>query len=750
MEKTLVIAEKPSVAKDLAKVLGKLTNQDGYLENDRYLVTWAIGHLVELAAPEEYNAQLKAWSLSSLPIIPQEFQLVAQKKTVKQFRVVQKLLHHPDVFQVINACDAGREGELIFYYIYRLSKAQLPIQRLWISSLTQEAIQAGFSALRDGAEMVPLREAALCRSESDWLVGINATRGLTQKCGTLLSVGRVQTPTLALLVNREAEITNFVPQPYWQVEALFACEQQGDTVYKGVWFRGKVDRFSEIQAAQAVAAKVTNQQGKIQKYTEKEQKQPAPLLFDLTELQREMNKRFGFSAKHTLEVAQALYEQKKLLTYPRTDSRYVSKDMIPTLKKTLIQVAVGDYRLLILPVLQQDKLPVNSRIVNDAKVSDHHAIIPTPKSPDLAKLSKDELQVYNAVVRRFIAVFYPPALLKHTEVITLVQGETFMTKNKVLVEPGWRGVYGAQLEEDETGNFPRLAVEMPVIVQQVQVLSKETQPPKRFTEATLLSAMETAGKLIEDEELQEAMKESGIGTPATRAAIIERLLAVGYLIREKKNLIPTDKGKDLIRVIPVAELASPELTGVWEKKMADIQKGLFTREQFMVEINQFIRRMIKATLAMPFTRVAVAPDKSSGGAKVPKTTTAKATRSKVATQQQMTTKPQTAARVIKTPSGSAKGEKSGEKDALSGELGSCPLCGGQIIQGKKGYGCANWRQGCKFVIWQVIAGKQLTISQLQDLLSKKKTSQIQGFTAKSGRKFAAYLVLVNGEVKFEF
>ncbi len=732
MKKTLVIAEKPSVARDLAKVLGKLANRDGYLENDRYLVTWAIGHLVELAPPEEYNPQLKAWSLSGLPIIPREFRLIAQKKTGKQFRVVQKLLHHPDVFQVVNACDAGREGELIFYYIYQLSEAKLPVQRLWISSLTQEAIQEGFASLRNGVELVPLREAALCRSESDWLVGINATRGLTQKCGTLLSVGRVQTPTLALLVKREEEITNFVPQPYWQVEALFNCADEGsNTGYKGIWFKNKQDRFADFQAAQAVAAKVGNQKGKVHQVTEKEQKQLPPLLFDLTELQREMNKRFGFSAKQTLQVAQALYEQKKLITYPRTDSRYVSKDMIPTLKKTLVQVAVGEYRPLILPVLQLDKLPISSRIVNDAKVSDHHAIIPTPKSPDLAKLSKAELQVYNAVVRRFIAVFYPPALLKHTDVVTIVQGETFQTKNKVLLEPGWRAVYGVELEEGETDNFPKLAVDQQVEVRQVEILAKETQPPKRYTEATLLSAMETAGKLVEDEELKEAMKDSGIGTPATRAAIIERLIDVGYLVREKKNLIPTDKGKDLIRVIPVAELASPELTGVWEKKMADIQKGQFTREQFMEEIKEFIRRMVDATKAMPFTRVALAPEKQAG--RTGKAKEEKGEKTKRSTSKARNTEKSTS-----------------DAHAESGEFGLCPVCGAKIIEGKKGYGCSNWRQGCKLVIWKEIAGKKLTLTQVRALLSKGKTAVIKGFAAKSGKKFEARLVIVNGEVKFEF
>ncbi len=745
MKKTLVIAEKPSVARDLATVLGKMSNRDGYLENEQYLVTWAIGHLVELAPPEDYDPKLKAWSLSSLPIIPQEFRLLVQKKTGKQFRVVQQLLHHPDVFQVINACDAGREGELIFYYISRLSQSQLPVQRLWISSMTQEAIQQGFATLRAGEDLLPLREAALCRSESDWLVGMNATRGLTQKCGTLLSVGRVQTPTLALLVKREAEITNFVPQLYWQVEAEFACQNSPvstEPTYKGIWFKGKEDRFENLQAAQEVAAKVANQPGKIQKVTAKEQKQPPPLLFDLTELQREMNKRYGFSAQKTLQVAQSLYEGKKLLTYPRTDSRYLTKDMIGNLKKTLLQAAVGTYRPLILPLVQQEKLPINNRIVNDAKVSDHHAIIPTPKSPDIAKLSKDEFQVYDAVLRRFIAVFYPPAVVKNTEIITVVKDETFQTKNKVLLAPGWREVYGVELEEGETNSFPILEVGQAVEVMQVGTLSKETQPPKRFTEATLLSAMETAGKLVEDEELKEAMKEGGLGTPATRASIIERLITVGYVEREKKNLVPTSKGKDLIRVIPVAELASPELTGVLEKKMADIQKGLFTRAQFMVEMREFIQKTVAEIKAMPFTRVAQAVAQKKGPASESKQTS-NDSKTKMPTE-----------RAAKSPmskpaqqAGQVKGTKSAEQ-AL--DFGFCPSCGAKIIAGNKGYGCSNWRQGCKFVVWKEIAGKKLTEKQIQALLLKGKTPLIKGFISKSGKKFEAILTLNNGKVEFIF
>ncbi|HEX3030900.1 MAG TPA: DNA topoisomerase III [Bacillota bacterium] len=757
MSKTLVIAEKPSVGRDLAGVLGKLSGKDGYLENDRYIVTWAIGHLVELAPPEDYDISLKSWKLESLPIIPQEFRLLTQPKTAKQFRVVQKLLHHPDVFQVVNACDAGREGELIFHYIYTLSKATLPVKRLWISSLTQEAIKQGFEVLRDGAELRALREAALCRSESDWLVGMNATRGLTQKCGTLLSVGRVQTPTLAMLVRREEEIVNFVPQPYWQVEGVFQelTGKAEPASYKGIRVKGKEDRFTSEEQARAVAEKVAGKEGQVHKLVEKDTKQPPPLLFDLTELQREMNKRFGFPASKTLKVAQSLYETRKLITYPRTDSRYISKDMVPGLRKILLQAAQGQYRPLALPLVEADKLPITGRIVNDAKVSDHHAIIPTPKTANLGVLSPDETKVYDAVLRRFIAVFYPAAQLKNTEVITLVEGETFQTKTKVLVAPGWRSVYGQQPEEDESGDFPVLQEGQKVLTSKAEVLTKETQPPKRFTEASLLSAMETAGKLVEDEELKEAMKESGLGTPATRAATIERLISVGYVVREKKNLVPTAKGKDLINVIPVAELASPQLTGGWEKKLGDIQRGSFTRTTFMQEIEEFIRSMVASIKGMPFTRVSVAPEKSEGkpaGKPAGKSSAKSAAKSAAKSVGKSTGK--STGKTSESKSGSAKSQSgktlAAETPDNPPEYGTCPLCGGQIIQGHRGYGCANWRQGCKFVIWKEVAGKTLTGQQIQALLAKGRTPLLKGFTSKQGRKFDACLVLADGQVKFEF
>jgi len=728
----LIIAEKPAVAKDIARVLGKFASRNGYLENQQYIISWAIGHLVELAQPEDYDPVLKTWSIGSLPIIPREFKLKANRSTYKQFKVVKELLGRRDVAEVINACDAGREGELIFRYIYQLAGCRLPIKRLWISSLTDEAIMAGFEGLRNGDQYESLADAARCRSESDWLVGINGTRGFTKKCGTLLSIGRVQTPTLAILVKREKEIRNFVPEPYWQVEVEFLSPVGK---YKGLWFGRSGqngDRLDCLPAAEAIAAKVRGQMGRVESLEKKEQKQPPPLLFDLTELQREMNKRFGFSASKTLKVAQSLYEEAKLITYPRTDSRYLSKDMVKTLPGILRKIGVGEYRDFSLEILAKERLPLAPRTVNDKKVSDHHAIIPTGKTPNLQGLSKDQLRVYDAVVRRFLANFYPSAELVNTTVVTGVAGEKFRTKQKVVVVPGWRAVYGGETSEDEVLDFPQLAEGMEVQALEAEILEKETKPPNRYTEASLLSAMETAGKLVEDEELREAMKHGGLGTPATRAAIIERLIQVGYVERQKKSLIPTEKGIRLIEVIPVPELISPELTGSWEKKLADIHQGTYTRQEFMEEINGFIHRIVRQVKAMGTVAIPEGPAKGKGRGK-------KSGRGEKAGNREAIQESKAAARQA-----AAAGEGG------TGELGFCPRCGGVIIRGKKGYGCSNWKQGCDFVVWMEIAGKKLTEKQVQTLLDKGKTGVIKGFVSGSGRKFDARLALRDGKVDFEY
>ncbi|MDA8233619.1 MAG: DNA topoisomerase 3 [Clostridia bacterium] len=733
----LIIAEKPSVARDISKVLGSFATRNGYLESPQYIITWAIGHLVELAQPEDYDSGLKRWSLGSLPIIPQEFRLKAGRSTYKQFKVVKDLLTRRGVVEVINACDAGREGELIFRYIYQMAECSLPIKRLWISSLTDEAIQAGFQSLRDGGELESLAQAARCRSESDWLVGINGTRGFTKKCSTLLSIGRVQTPTLAILVKREKEIHHFVAEPYWQVEGEFTTPEGK---YKGLWFgKGKgqnADRFGSLQEAAAVAAKVKEQVGQVETFEQKEQKQPPPLLFDLTELQREMNKRYGFAASKTLKVAQSLYEEAKIITYPRTDSRYISKDMVKTLPGILRKIGVGEYRDFCQDILGKEKLPLSPKAVNDGKVTDHHAIIPTGKTPNLQGLSKDQLRVYDAIVRRFLANFFPAAVFQNTTVVTGVAGETFRTKQKVVMVPGWRAVYGGEPSEDEVLDFPRLAAGLQVKAAQTEVLEKETKPPNRYTEASLLSAMETAGKLVEDEELREAMKHGGLGTPATRAAIIERLIQVGYVERQKKNLIPTEKGIKLIEAIPVPELISPELTGSWEKKLADIQQGTYTRPEFMKEITAFVRRIVEQVKTMGMVTIPEGPAKGKG-------------RGKGEAKEGRSGKESSGEKSGSREKKAASQEVAASRESTAGQLGSCPRCGGTIIQGKKGYGCSNWKQGCDFVVWMEMAGKKLTLKQVQTLLDKRYTGLIKGFKAPDGTQFAAKLVIKDGKVIFE-
>src|SRR5438552_3427103 len=526
--KTLVIAEKPSVARDLVDALpGSFENNDTYYESDDTIVTFAVGHLVELVQPEEYDEKFKKWRMDDLPIVPEEFRLQPRdKKTAKQLKAIHKLLQRDDVDRVVNACDAGREGELIFAYIYETSGVDKPVERLWISSMTKQAIREGFEQLRPGEQLRRLEAAARSRSEADWLVGMNATRAATIRgrawVGGVVSLGRVQTPTLALMVKREREIQAFVPEPYWLVHARF------DPRYQGLWFEGEETRITGdggAKRADDIVAKVSGAEGTVESVERKEQSERAPLLYDLTSLQRDANRRFGFSARRTLQAAQSLYENKKAITYPRTSSRWLSGDLVPQLKPTAGTLEpIGEYAAAARFVLGLDRLPLG-RVVDDARVHHHHAIIPTDVEHDLSAFSPDERRVFDLVARRFLAVFHPPARYARTTVVTLVEEERFRTRGKVTLEAGWRGVYGLEAdaeakgkeEDPESAELTQLERGQPVKVVSAESEAKETRPPARYTEATLLSAMETAGKLVDDEELREAMKESGLGTPATRA-----------------------------------------------------------------------------------------------------------------------------------------------------------------------------------------------------------------------------------------
>ena len=687
----LIVAEKPSVGRDIAGALGGGRKGRGFVAGDGWTVTWALGHLAELAPPDAYGEEYKRWRLETLPILPEEFKVRVTPKTREQFNVVKGLMRGPSVTEVVNACDAGREGELIFAYLYGLSGCRKPVRRLWISSLTHEAIRSGFGALRDGSRMKPLEDAARSRGEADWVVGMNATRAYSVRFGrpgNVLSVGRVQTPTLKLLVEREAEIVAFKPEKFWTVHARFRREEN---TYDGVWFKGKQNRLDNREAAEEIAEKVRGRTGVVKKAEKKTAAEKPPLLYDLTELQRHANSRFGFTAERTLRAAQSLYEGEKLITYPRTSSRYLSGDMIGGLKKR-VEAAGGLPELspFAKELLGLPRLPITRRIVDDSKVTDHHAIVPTNKKSS-GSLSPDEAKVYDLVARRFLAVFFPAARFENTTVVTEVAKETFLSRGRIVLEAGWRALYpdgAGGKKEREPPVLPPVEAgqEWPVV--KTGVKEGETKPPPRYSESALLGAMETAGKLVEDEELRQQMKDSGLGTPATRAATIERLIKVGYVEREKKSLVPTQKGRSLIALLGDSPLGSPGLTARWEERLAKMEKGAEKRPDFMADISHFATSLVDEVRRMQGEKVA-APSR-------------------------------------------------GDREPL----GACPKCGSPVIETKKSYGCSAWKQNrCDFAIWKQVSGKRLSQSQAKQLLTNRRTPQLKGFRSKAGKPYAAALKL---------
>ncbi|QEC50017.1 DNA topoisomerase III [Baekduia soli] len=708
MGKTLVIAEKPSVGRDLARILpGPFEKKTGagekterWLEGPEHVISWAVGHLVQLAEPDEYDDKYKKWRMADLPIVPARFKLVVRdERSQKQMSVVRQLLRRDDVDVVINACDAGREGELIFAYLFEKAGAKKPVKRLWLNSMTNDAMREAFGQLRDGEEMATLEDAARSRSEADWIVGMNATRAATIRLRSsfdgAVSLGRVQTPTLAILTRREEEIRAFVPEPYWLVDARFAAE--GERTYEGRFHAGAKPRVGTAEEAEAIAAAVRDRRGSITKLEKTTRKEKAPLLYDLTSLQREANTRFGFSARRTLAAAQRCYEEHKALTYPRTSSRFLTSDMVPELKPIAGHVGEHkEYAAGAAYVAGLDLLPL-SRVVDDAKVGDHHAIIPTNASHKLEKMNDDDRKVYDMVARRFLAVFHPEAVFENTRIETTVSEHIFRTRGKVLVVPGWRGVYGeeaddgAPRDEDDEGRdqtLPKLEQGEGVETRSVEVLAKETKPPRRYSDASLLGAMETAGKLVDDDELREVMKESGIGTPATRAAIIERLIDVGYVERDGRALVPTEKGMNVIRLLGEHPLTSPSLTGDWERRLAEIERGDQERKRFMADIAKF--------------------------------------------------------------AGSTVGELDAKlKDVRipRANLGPCPVCGRDIVENRKGYSCWGREDpGCGFVIWKSKAGKNMPPAIAKELIARGRTEKpVTGFKGRSGRSFRARLALMQNE-----
>ena len=585
MGKIVVVAEKPSVGRDIARVLGCRTGGDGCLVGEKYIVTWAVGHLVTLMEPDEIDPKYEKWSFSTLPILPETIPLKVIPTTKGQYSKVKKLINDKETDSLICATDAGREGELIFRYIYEKAGCKKPFQRLWISSMTDEAITEGFRDIRPGSDYDGLYESARCRSRADWLVGMNASRAFTLKYNTLLSIGRVQTPTLAILVKRRKEIENFIPEGFCTLTAGF-----GD--YSGIYFSEKLDPDTHLKQkadAEAIATEVKGREGTVIQAETNRKKDLPPQLYDLTSLQRDANRMLGFTADKTLKTAQSLYEKHKALTYPRTDSRFLPPDMIPRVVQTM-KLLPEAYQKYVPGALPNGKLTVSKRTIDQTKVTDHHAIIPTAKKADPSKFSEDERKLYDMVARRLLAAFYPACDYDATKIVTEVEGHLFRTTGKVIVNNGWHDVpplenppktKKKQAEDGESENpLPPLQEGDKREVRSVLIREDKTKPPAPHTDASLLAAMETAGKELDDEELVRQMKGSGIGTPATRAAIIERLLKVGYAQRRGKTLNATDKGVMLIRVVP-GELSSPELTGRWELALHEITDGKQDPGRFM-------------------------------------------------------------------------------------------------------------------------------------------------------------------------
>jgi DNA topoisomerase-3 len=729
MSRSLIITEKPSVASDIAKALGGFKKGKDYYDNERYVISWAVGHLFELAVPASMKEQDK-WDMKKLPIMPVEFELEPADKMSGRVNVLRKLIRDKNVSEIINACDAGREGELIFRYIVQYAGTKKPIKRLWLQSMTSEAIREAFARLRSDAEMQPLASAARSRNEADWLVGINATRAFTLRLSggrgsTVTSLGRVQTPTLAIIVERENKIQEFKPRDLHEIIGTFRAAA-GE--YPGRWFdeafkkdEDETERTNRLlhrlqlnlpdagqrlaagngslwdehraaarlwhhEIADAIQRKCNGKQGVVELEEKKPSTQAAPQLYDLTSLQREANNRLGFSAKRTLQIAQALYERHKAITYPRTDSRALPEDYLPTVRSTLGKIDnpfAGR-------VLANNWVKPNKRIFNNAKVGDHFAIIPTGTLPP--SLDNHERALFDMVTKRFVAVFFPPARYENTTRITRVEGEPFKTEGKILVARGWLEVYGREAAGDKPEeNLPSVNQGERVETVRIEIRTEQTRPPVRYNEGTILSAMEAAGKLVEDEELREAMKEKGLGTAATRASIIETLISAHYLLRHGKELQPTAKGIQTISLLKnaVPELTSPELTGEWEFRLHEIEHRKLTRDAFMHDIRELTKEIV----------------------------------------------------------GKAKHFHPDEHMPNSEPFGQCPKCGSPITERFKSFTCTN--EECDFTIWKTIAGRLLTRDEFETLIRDKHVGPLGGFRSRKGKRFHALLKL-SDEFKAEF
>lgn len=690
--KSLILAEKPSVAREIAKVLGVRGNAGrGAMEGPNHVITWAVGHLVNIAEPCDQNPTWgKSWTMSQLPMIPGRFTLTVLEQTREQFAIVSALMNRDDITEIINATDAGREGELIFRRIYLMAGCTKPLKRLWANDMTEAGLKKALASLVPGEEKRNLGLASFARAEADWLVGMNFSRLFTVKTGGLITVGRVQSPVLKLLVDRWAAIEHFTPQDYWTIEGTFTHEVDE---FKGIWFappKCKENKVWEAPSAQEVAARCTGKNGIVDSVTSTKGRQRPPLPFDLTTLQREANIRFGLSAKQTLQIAQELYENQKAITYPRTDSKYLTTEVY---KEILNHLRAAYLHFPDITVQASERIKTaqkNFSCVNDKKVSDHHAIIPTGKRVAKEQLSLDQWKIYEMVCRRTVAAFLQDCTFLTSTIWILVDTDPFKSTGKIFKDRGWLVAEPWRTAKDNP--LPDIKKDDPVLAKKVIAAKHTTKPPSHFTDASLLGAMETAGKLVQDEELQDALKEHGLGTPATRAQIIEALISRNYVAKQGKKLIATKTGRHVVEVVEASfpDLVSPELTGAWEQRLKEIAQGKTSYPEFMGQIKKMVQQGVENLRSKKFapTPATLPPGKTS--------------------------------------------------------LGKCPKCGGDVVENPKAYGCVNWREangGCKFTIWKTMFGGKITKTQVKQLLTKGVTAKKLKLATKDGKTYEARLGL---------
>ena len=705
---TVVLTEKPSVARDIARVLGANKRGQGYVEGSGYIVTWALGHLVQFAEPDDYGPPWNShWSFAQLPMIPEQWKLKTTRSTSDQYQIVKKLLNSPQTERVICATDAGREGEHIFRLIYEHARCKKPFSRLWVSSLTDEAIQGGFRALQEGAAFDPLAAAARARGQADWIMGMNLTRAYTVHNKVLCTIGRVQTPTLSLVVKRDAAIASFVKAYFYE---LVAQLEEGFAVKYCKDGQTRIDKKEEAERLHRQLS--PNKVGTVRKVEKKVKRNRPPALYDLNNLQRDANRYFGFTAAQTLERAQALYETHKLITYPRTESRHISEDMVPKLPGILEKLAHPQAAAALERLRGGHRL--GKAYVDRTKLTDHHAIIPTGQQP-APNLAPDLQKVYDLVVARFVGIFLPDQVVEETTVLLDIGGADFVAKGSVVLEAGWTVVAmrppdaakGKEKDDDQRQALPPLQQGQQVHVTRMDVVEKETQPPRPYNDATLLAAMKNAGREIEDDELAAAMKESGLGTPATRAETIEKLIRTSYVVRDRKAITSTEKGKALVGLV-AEPLRSPELTAEWEQQLKEVEEGQRPVAGFYEGIADLVKTLVPKVQQGP----ALSPEQAA----------------------------------------QAQGKKTEQGKGRGKVLGPCPKCKeGQVVENAKAYGCSRYRDGCNLTIWKTVARKKLTEKQAQLLMANGRTEKMQGFISKAGKKFEARLKFDDEfKVVFEF